>query len=89
LNQPPIILLNSGHSERVYAMTPMLEHLLAGVQYALGDLQADDSPSGKAARSNAQRNDPTIQRSNDPTIQRSNDPREAGRKSWVKGATKS
>jgi hypothetical protein len=25
----------------------MLEHLLAGVQYALGDLQADDSPSGK------------------------------------------
>jgi uncharacterized protein len=36
-----------GHSERVYAMTPMLEHLLAGVQYALGDLQADDSPSGK------------------------------------------
>ena len=36
-----------GHHERVYAMTPMLEHLLAGVQYALGDLKADDSPSVK------------------------------------------
>jgi type 1 glutamine amidotransferase len=36
-----------GHSERVYAITPMLEHLLAGVQYALGDLKADDDPSVK------------------------------------------
>ena len=36
-----------GHHERVYAMTPMLEHILAGVQYALGDLKADDSPSAK------------------------------------------
>ena len=36
-----------GHHERVYAIRPMLEHILAGVQYALGDLQADDSPSVK------------------------------------------
>ena len=36
-----------GHSERIYAMKPMLEHILAGVQYALGDLKADDSPSQK------------------------------------------
>jgi type 1 glutamine amidotransferase len=36
-----------GHSFRVYAMTPMLEHLRAGIQYALGDLKADDSPSVK------------------------------------------
>jgi type 1 glutamine amidotransferase len=36
-----------GHSYRVYAMTPMLEHLRAGIQYALGDLKADDSPSEK------------------------------------------
>lgn len=36
-----------GHSDRVYAMTPMLEHLRAGIQYALGDLKADDSPSAK------------------------------------------
>ena len=36
-----------GHSERIYAIRPMLEHVLAGVQYALGDLKADDSPSVK------------------------------------------
>jgi type 1 glutamine amidotransferase len=36
-----------GHSERIYAMRPMLEHLLAGVQYALGDLKANDAPSAK------------------------------------------
>ena len=36
-----------GHSYRVYAITPMLEHLRAGIQYALGDLKADDSPSVK------------------------------------------
>ena len=34
-----------GHGERVYAMRPMLEHVLAGVQYAIGDLDADDRPS--------------------------------------------
>jgi type 1 glutamine amidotransferase len=36
-----------GHSERVYAIRPMLEHILAGVQYAIGDLKANDSPSVK------------------------------------------
>ncbi len=36
-----------GHSNRVYAITPMLEHIRAGIQYALGDLKADDSPSAK------------------------------------------
>ncbi len=36
-----------GHSEHVYAMTPVMEHVLAGIQYALGDLPADDSPSVK------------------------------------------
>ena len=39
-----------GHSERVYAIKPMLEHVLAGVQYALGDLKADDSPSVKSGK---------------------------------------
>jgi hypothetical protein len=34
-----------GHSERIYANRAILEHLLAGMQYALGDLKADDSPS--------------------------------------------
>ena len=36
-----------GHDARVYAMTPMLEHIRAGIQYALGDLKADDSPTVK------------------------------------------
>ncbi len=36
-----------GHHERVYAMKPMLEHVLAGIQYALGDLEADDTPGAK------------------------------------------
>jgi type 1 glutamine amidotransferase len=34
-----------GHNEKVYAIRPMLEHVLAGVQYALGDLKAPDAPS--------------------------------------------
>lgn len=36
-----------GHNEKVYAIGPMLEHLLAGIQYALGDLEADATPSGR------------------------------------------
>ena len=36
-----------GHDESIYAIRPMLEHVLAGVQYALGDLKADDAPSVK------------------------------------------
>ena len=39
-----------GHSERVYAIRPFLEHVLAGMQYALGDLKADDSPGGRAKK---------------------------------------
>jgi uncharacterized protein len=34
-----------GHSERIYAVRPILEHLLAGMQYVLGDLKTNDSPS--------------------------------------------
>jgi type 1 glutamine amidotransferase len=33
-----------GHEPRIYAMRPMLEHYLAGIQYAIGDLPADDRP---------------------------------------------
>jgi type 1 glutamine amidotransferase len=33
-----------GHSERVYAVNPVLVHLLYGMQYVLGDLKVDDSP---------------------------------------------
>lgn len=34
-----------GHNEKIYAIKPLLEHLTAGMQYVLGDLTADDSPS--------------------------------------------
>jgi type 1 glutamine amidotransferase len=34
-----------GHDEKVYYMRPFVAHMLAGIQYALGDLKADDSPS--------------------------------------------
>lgn len=36
-----------GHSERVYANKRLLEHVLAGMQYALGDLKANDAPNRK------------------------------------------
>ena len=35
------------HHERNYAVRPMLEHILAGIQYAIGDLKAPDGPSVK------------------------------------------
>lgn len=38
-----------GHNETVYANGPLLAHVLAGMQYVLGDLEADDSPSASSA----------------------------------------
>ncbi len=40
-----VFYMAHGHDEKVYANNVMLEHLLAGIQYALGDLKANDSPS--------------------------------------------
>lgn len=40
-----------GHSEHVYEETPMLEEYLAGIQYILGDLDADASPSNPSSAS--------------------------------------
>ena len=37
-----------GHDESIYKLPSMLAHILAGVQYAIGDLEADDSPSNAA-----------------------------------------
>jgi type 1 glutamine amidotransferase len=34
-----------GHDEHIYEMPVYLEHLLAGTQYALGDLRANDAPT--------------------------------------------
>jgi type 1 glutamine amidotransferase len=36
-----------GHDEKIYSLRPFVAHMLAGIQYALGDLKADDSPSEK------------------------------------------
>lgn len=36
-----------GHDEKVFLLRPFVAHMLAGIQYALGDLEADDSPSEK------------------------------------------
>jgi type 1 glutamine amidotransferase len=36
-----------GHDEKIYGSRPFVAHMLAGIQYALGDLKADDSPSEK------------------------------------------
>jgi type 1 glutamine amidotransferase len=45
--QGRVFYMALGHDERIYAITPMMAHLLAGMQYALGDLKADDAPSAK------------------------------------------
>jgi type 1 glutamine amidotransferase len=34
-----------GHDESIYKQPAMLAHILAGIQYALGDLDADDTPT--------------------------------------------
>lgn len=36
-----------GHNEKVYAIRPLLAHVLYGMQYVLGDLEADDRPSSR------------------------------------------
>jgi len=38
-----------GHGVPVFTNAVVLEHFLAGIQYALGDLKADSTPSGKLA----------------------------------------
>ena len=45
--QGPRLLRSNGHNEKIYAIPGMLEHVLAGLQYALGDLKADDTPSAR------------------------------------------
>ena len=37
-----------GHGAAIYSNSLLLEHFLAGIQYALGDLQADSTPSAGA-----------------------------------------
>jgi type 1 glutamine amidotransferase len=39
-----------GHGADVFANAQMLQHILAGIQYALGDLAANDAPDGTKGR---------------------------------------
>ncbi len=39
-----------GHNEKIYAIKPLLEHITAGMQYVLGDLPADDTPSATVGK---------------------------------------
>jgi type 1 glutamine amidotransferase len=43
--QGRVFYMSHGHNESVYAVAPLLEHLLYGMQYVLGDLEVDDRPS--------------------------------------------
>jgi hypothetical protein len=42
----------TGHDPSLFSDSAMLEHYLAGIQFALGDLKADMSPSEKSRNSN-------------------------------------
>lgn len=42
-----VFYMSHGHNEKVYANPVLLQHLLAGIQYTLGDLKADDAPSAR------------------------------------------
>jgi type 1 glutamine amidotransferase len=42
-----VFYMSHGHNEKVYANPVLLQHLIAGIQYTLGDLEADDSVSSK------------------------------------------
>jgi type 1 glutamine amidotransferase len=39
-----------GHNKEIYWNTAVLQHYLAGIQWALGDLKADATPSAKLAK---------------------------------------
>jgi hypothetical protein len=40
-----------GHNPHIFWDAKLLQHFLAGIQYALGDLKADDSPDAQPSRS--------------------------------------
>jgi uncharacterized protein len=42
-----VFYCSMGHLHEHFWSTPILKHYLAGIQYALGDLKADDTPSAK------------------------------------------
>jgi type 1 glutamine amidotransferase len=42
-----VFYMSHGHNEKVYANPVLLQHLLAGIQFVIGDLSADASPSSR------------------------------------------
>jgi type 1 glutamine amidotransferase len=45
--QGRVFYMSHGHNEKIYANPVLLQHLLAGVQFAIGDLAADAAPSSR------------------------------------------
>jgi type 1 glutamine amidotransferase len=45
-----VFYTNFGHRDDTYTKTNMLRHILDGIQYALGDLDADATPTAKAGK---------------------------------------
>ncbi|MCA9158768.1 MAG: ThuA domain-containing protein [Planctomycetales bacterium] len=43
-----VFYTNFGHNESTYENPAILQHLLDGMQYAMGDLEVDDAPTSKA-----------------------------------------
>ncbi len=42
-----VFITNFGHNESTFSNPTILRHMLDGIQYAMGDLQADDIPTAK------------------------------------------
>jgi type 1 glutamine amidotransferase len=43
-----VFYTNFGHREDTFAKPAILKHMLDGIQYALGDLEADATPTAEA-----------------------------------------
>ena len=48
-----------GHNSHIYWTAPVLQHLLAGIQFAMGDLEAETTPSGQLVSSGVGIKSPT------------------------------
>jgi type 1 glutamine amidotransferase len=48
-NQGRVFYSSLGHGSAVFWNAALLQHFLAGIQYALGDLKADSTPSARLA----------------------------------------
>jgi type 1 glutamine amidotransferase len=51
--QGRVFYTNFGHREDTFSKPAILKHMLDGIQYALGDLEADATPTDQAGAKNA------------------------------------